>query len=176
LALIDHPSDAVRFAVTLTLPDNGDEAAIEGLIRLTADPCSDIRQSATSSFRRIDADNATIRSALQARLADDVRRIRHIAIAVLARRKDHSVLPLLEHELGGEVTYYLFEAATDLPDPTLCPALRTARGRMSGLAFEDERMKSLLDRDWLDAMAACGCPLDPGTPAPEPVETQPRAP
>ncbi|MCL2716290.1 MAG: HEAT repeat domain-containing protein [Alphaproteobacteria bacterium] len=176
LGLIDHSSSDVRFAVTLALSYNCDQATIEGMIRLTADPCSEVRKSATSNFRRIDADSPTIRSALQARLADDFLCIRHMAIAALAQRKDHSILPLLERELGGEVTHYLFDAATHLPDATLCPVLRTARGRMSGLAFEDEKMKSLFDDSWLEAMAACGCSRDAGTPDPEPVRPQPREP
>ncbi|MCL2716841.1 MAG: HEAT repeat domain-containing protein [Alphaproteobacteria bacterium] len=160
LTLIDHSSTAVRLGVAVALSRIRDAAAIDGLLRLTADPDCVIRNWATASFARIDADTAPIRAALHARLADKLPVIRHVAIDALAQRRDRTVLPFLRHELTGKATSLLFDAASKLGDPSLCPALRSARARMLSTPLFDRRLRPCWDHNWLKAMIACGCPID----------------
>lgn len=153
LKLALHSNAKVRFGVVMALTGYEDEAAIAGLIKLSSDDASDVRDWATFGLgQQIDVDSDQIRAALHARLVDINPDVRNEAIAGLARRKDNAVSSVLARELRVQVATPLFEAARDLADPSLCAALLAAREIGQPWRSHEEKV-------WLKAMAACGCPL-----------------
>lgn len=153
LKLALHSNAKVRLGVVIALTGHEDEAAIAGLIKLSSDDADDVRDWATFGLgQQIDLENEQIRAALHARLADTNPDVRNEAIAGLARRKDKAVSSALARELGVQVAKPLFEAARDLADPSLCAALLAARKIGQPWGAHEEKV-------WLEAMAACGCPL-----------------
>jgi HEAT repeat protein len=73
-----------------------DPAAIEVLLKLTADTDADVRDWATFGVGvQGDGDSNEIRDALMLRLADQDQDTREEAILALAKRKDRRVLPAL---------------------------------------------------------------------------------
>ncbi|MCL2716289.1 MAG: HEAT repeat domain-containing protein [Alphaproteobacteria bacterium] len=158
LPFIAHSNAELRSDVALALAGHDDEAAIEGLIRLSADPDDGVRALATLGFQQIDADSAAIRAALHARLTDCSDDIRDDAITALAQRNDRTVLPFLSQALTGPEPHLLLDLARKLEDPSLCPALEQAWNTISGHTA-DKPARDHWRKRWLAAMAACGCPV-----------------
>jgi HEAT repeat protein len=100
-------------------------AAIKALIELSRDKDSDVRDWATFGIgTMIDTDTHEIREALLARVTDPDDDTRGEALVGLARRKDERVLEPLINELTGEsVGLLAIEAAEELGNPRLGPAL-----------------------------------------------------
>ena len=157
LPLIGHSSVDLRMFVALVLSDHEDEAAIAGLIRLSADPHETVRDCATGGLALIDADSAAIRAALHARLTDSSAEARGQAIHALVEREDRAVLPFLAQELAGPRPHTFLEDALELADPSLCPALVQAGKTISSTRGDREAETRYWKNSWREAMAACGC-------------------
>jgi HEAT repeat protein len=81
---------------------------------------------------QIDTDTPEIREALHQRLNDPDADTRAEAMVGLARRKDLSALePILEGLSGDEVDDLVIEAAAELGDPRLLPALVELKSKWS---------------------------------------------
>jgi len=161
LELIGHKSADVRFGVVQALMGHEDEAAIAGLIRLSSDDDSDVRDWATFALgQMIDTDSAPIRSALHARLDDTVDDVKNEAIEGLASRGDRTVLPVLIRELEVQLAEPLLAAACHFADPTLCPALAIAGKQASEAKALGERLAGFWESRWRDAAIACSCPVN----------------
>jgi len=166
LKLVDHSNRKVRFDVVMALIGCGrkEEAAIDGLIKLSTDDDFLVRDWATFGLgTQVDADTVAIRAALYARLADDDDQVIIEAIKGLARRKDKTILPALTRALreqaGTPVLGAVHESETAAPS-LLCAALLEARRLLE--AQRGPLPADLWHEQWLEAMAACGCPLDIG--------------
>jgi len=157
LPLVDHPSELVRFGVARTLSGHDDEATIKALIRLSTDTEAEIRELATLCFAQIDADSTPIRAALRARIDDRYDEIREAAIRAMARRKDRSVLPFLFRELVGKNPFTLLEAAKQMADPSLCPALLQVQKRIAGRFAQNDHRALSWQSACQAAMDACDC-------------------
>lgn len=150
LPFVNHPHEDVRFSAVSALSCLEDERAINGLIQLSRDSDSDVRDWATFGLGSlIDTDTEAIRQALYERLSDTDEDTVGEAIVGLARRKDERVksyvLKCLEQMLYG--TLHL-EAAEELADPGFLPALYHFRENWEG------------EKNWIydrliDAIAAC---------------------
>jgi len=157
LPLFDHPSAQIRFLVALAISGHDDEATIQALIRLSADPEEEIREVATLSFTQVDADSAAIRAALHKRLDDRFGETKDAAIRALARRKDRSVLPFLFRELVGKHPFTLLEAAKQMADPSLCPALQQVWKKILGRIAHNQYEALSWQSACQAAMDACDC-------------------
>jgi HEAT repeat protein len=164
LKLIDHPNRHVRFDVVMALigcfaggsDSPQEEAAIAGLIKLSTDEDVQVRDWATSGLgKQVTADTVAIRTALYARLTDGDGQVMIEAIEGLARRKDKTVLPALVRALREQGGMPPLDAAHELASSPLCTALLEARKLL-----EAEPQTLLWHHQWLEAMTACGCPLD----------------
>jgi HEAT repeat protein len=121
-----HPSDEVRFGVVFGLLGQEDSEAIAGLIRLSADADPEVRDWATFGLgSQIDTDTPDIREALAARLSDSNANAAAEAMVGLARRRDRRARPFVIKTLeSGRPGNMDLEAAEELADPSLLPALR----------------------------------------------------
>jgi HEAT repeat protein len=132
IPLKDHPSADVRYAVVFGLLARDDPRAVATLIELSADEDADVRDWATFGLgSQTDQDTPELRAALAARLNDPDPTTRAEAMVGLARRKDGRVLgPLTEALHPDHFRRYdpredlVLEAAEELADPRLVPALR----------------------------------------------------
>ncbi len=131
--LKDHPSARVRDALVFGLLGQENDLAAEALIELSGDPDDEVRNWATFGLgQQIDIDPPGIREALIRRLDDPFDAVRGEALRGLAKRGDERVIESLIRELGiiaeaDEWWDYAFEAAENLPDPRLHPALMAAK-------------------------------------------------
>ncbi len=125
LRRIDHPNEDVRFSIIAGLSWHDDPAAIDGLIRLTRDVDSDVRDWAAFGLGTLtDFDSPTLRDALASILDDPDDDVRGEAMVGLAKRKDLRALPAIERELRSESHSLLcVEAAELLGHPSLLPLL-----------------------------------------------------
>jgi hypothetical protein len=156
--LVRHPLSSVRFAVVHALSAQEDAVAVAGLIELSNDEDSDVRDWATFGLgQRIEADNAEIREALRARLTDTDPDTRLEAISGLALRKDAGVIDHIIAALeAGEVGASIYDAVTDLASPTFCKHLKGTK--QSGQALPEAVAKSdYLQSAWQEAVSACRC-------------------
>ncbi len=146
-ALRDHPSADVRYAVVCGLLCQEDPAAVSAMIELSRDPDDDVRNWATFGLgSQIDLDTPEIREALWARIEDSHDETRGEAIVGLARRNDDDVVPIIKARLeAGWCGALALEAAVEVADGSLLPALHRLRGKASP-------NESLLER----AIEACG--------------------
>jgi HEAT repeat protein len=160
LMLKKHPSEEVRFGVTLGLLRQEDERAIDALIELSQDTDTDVRNWATfglGSQIELDTpeslellDTPRVRDALYARVTDPDDEIRGEALLGLALRQDARVIEPLLAELQQVTEWsFAFEAAEQLGDARLLPALLKLKDEWTG------------EQDWfyqalLDAIDACG--------------------
>jgi HEAT repeat protein len=132
LSLKGHPDSLVRYGVAFGLAGKETPEAIQGLIELSADPSRGVRDWATFGLgSQTDLDTPQLRAALAARLNDPDLTTRGEAMVGLARRKDERVLgPLTEALRPDHFRRYdscedlVLEAAEELADPRLVPALR----------------------------------------------------
>jgi HEAT repeat protein len=123
--LKNHPDENVRDGVVFGLLTQDDERAINALIELSTDVDSDVRDWATFGIgSMIETDTPAIRDALLARTTDEDANTRGEAMVGLARRHDERVVDIVLAELeAGWYGSLLFEAATEIADPRLYPAL-----------------------------------------------------
>jgi len=147
--LADHSDSLVRYGVVLGLLTREDEDSIAALIRLSADQDADVRDWATFGLgKQIDLDTPAIRDALAARLYDADGPTRGEAMVGLAIRRDERVIPALLAALAmdeddfGERYDLVLEAADELADPRLLPALLARQGRTT----DDLSLQSVITR------------------------------
>jgi HEAT repeat protein len=120
-----HPDPQIRFGVVFALLGHAHDDAIKTLIQLSADPDDEVRDWATFGLgTQIEDDTPAIRAALTARLADPHKDTRDEALVGLAHRHDPGVIdPLLRELQSGYVGQLDVEAARQMADPRLYPAL-----------------------------------------------------
>ncbi|HZO75953.1 MAG TPA: HEAT repeat domain-containing protein [Ktedonobacteraceae bacterium] len=123
--LKSYPDGDVRFGVVMGLLALEDKLAVETLIELSRDTDADVRDWATFGLgSQIELDTPAIREALAARLTDEDGDTRGEAMVGLARRHDTRMLePLLAELENGYAGSLLLEAATEIAEPRLYPAL-----------------------------------------------------
>jgi HEAT repeat protein len=121
----NHPDEEVRLGVVSGLWTYEDERAINTLIERSTDPAVKVRDWATFGIgEMIETDTPAIRAALMARLTDEDGDTRGEALVGLARRHDKCVVePMLAELEAGWYGSLLFEAAAEIGDPRLYPAL-----------------------------------------------------
>jgi hypothetical protein len=108
LSFLSYEAEEIRFAVVMALSCIEDMKAIRGLIILSRDKISCIRDWATFSIgTQSNLDNDEIRKALYARCTDRHHDTRMEAISGLAKRKDEGVKPYLEKEFSACTVYVL---------------------------------------------------------------------
>ena len=132
LPLKSHPSDDVRLAVAraLSARDSRPET-LDTLVALSADPNRDVRSWATFNLASQESvDSPALRDALLARLTEADLEIQGEAFLGLALRKDPRLFePLLAALSARTVGALAVEAALELQDPRLYPALVALRDR-----------------------------------------------
>jgi hypothetical protein len=130
----DHPDPDIRYAVTFALAGQDDDRAISTLIALTRD--SDVRARDWATFdlaSQTEWDSPELRAALWARLGDTDNITRGKALKGLALRKDDRAVEAVLAELTGPDPHEnAIEAAEQLADPRLAPALEALRERWPG--------------------------------------------
>lgn len=148
-----HEDADVRKSAAFGLSGYHDQTAVDAIIELSSDPDRDVRDIAThfGLDSLCGPDTPGIHEALLRRIDDEDAEIRAEALLGLAHRNDDRVIEPLINELqkqsSQEVVYdYLFEAAFDMADQRLCPALL------------DFKVKRGANYPYLeDALIACGC-------------------
>jgi hypothetical protein len=129
VAYAAHPDAAVRLAaarsLTTAMYEDPDDAGLDALLRLSADPDPEVRNWATFGFGwQLPVDSTAIREALWARTTDPYPEARQEGIRGLARRRDRRVVPLVAALLRADAAHvFTFDAAGFLGDPALLPAL-----------------------------------------------------
>ncbi len=130
----NHPDDDVRYSVAYALAGHDSEQAIQALIELSEDSSAQVRDWATFALgSQTELDTPALREALVRRLHDDDSTTAGEAMVGLARRKDGRVLNSLLEELqperllANDEHQFAVEAAEELADPRLLPALRRVR-------------------------------------------------
>ena len=129
LSLAGHPSAEVRFSAAAAIPRACGFAArpeaVEVLLRLTADPDSDVRDWACFGLGQLEADGPRVRDALAARLDDPDVDTRCEALTALAVTGDpRAYAKLVERLAAGDLSTLEIEAAGELADPRLRAALQ----------------------------------------------------
>lgn len=129
--LRNHPDVEVRWGVVWGLSTQTNALAIKTLIELTEDKETKVRDWATFELgQQIDTDTPEIRDALAKRLNDRHYDTRCEALLGLARRKDERVIkPLIKALLAKRVGRLAIEAAQEMGDPRLLPALIALQAR-----------------------------------------------
>ena len=155
IRLKGHPDEDVRYSVAVGLTGDPDDIVTATLIELSADVASDVRDWATFRLGMMEAAPPEVLDALVERVADEDEDTRAEAIVGLSRRKDQRALePLIEclNQLkAGESQGYdyaeglLYEAAAELENPRLCPALLKLESRTAVYGSLS------------DAIVKCGC-------------------
>ncbi|MDQ3704127.1 MAG: HEAT repeat domain-containing protein [Chloroflexota bacterium] len=152
LKLVDHLDHEVRYHLAISLSQTDDARAIEGLIALSTDPDSHVRDWAMFGLgSQTDVDTPALREALLARITDTDYNTRCEALVGLAKRNDPRVLEPLIHELQSDsLGLMVLEAASQYADSRLCPVLLKLKEKWLG--DEDSHTVSLQD-----ALVSCGC-------------------
>jgi HEAT repeat protein len=159
LALMDDEDEDVRFRATAGLSVSADDEPAQGpvvdaLLKALGDPCAEVRDWAAFALGvQRDVDTPQVRDALLARLSDDDEADTAGEAAVgLARRGDPGGFePLLERLSGTDVGNLWVEAAAELGDARLLPALLQLKS--AGWQDDDPR-PGVLDQ----AIARCSTP------------------
>ena len=133
--LITHPSVEVRYAVTHALgsfwaghwethPELQPTVG-QALLVLTRDPDEDVRDWAVFGLHQGCHDTPEVRACFWRALDDPCPDVRGEAAAGLAKFRDRSFLPRLEQLLreDDDLPVAYFEAAEEVEDPTLLPAV-----------------------------------------------------
>jgi HEAT repeat protein len=144
LRFVAHPDDDIRYAVAFALAGRDDERAIAALITLTTDASVKVRDWATFGLAsQTDWDGPQLRTALRARLTDPDNVTRGEALKGLASRRDPGAVEAVIAELcGPDPSEYAVEAAEELAEPRLVPALEALRGRV----FAGEWLEGVIER------------------------------
>ena len=126
-----HTDVDMRQSVVQGLWTQTNALAIKTLIELTEDKEDKVRDWATFGIgQMIDADTPEIREALVRRLKDRHYNTRCEALAGLARRKDERVIkPLIKALKAKRIGSLTLEAAQEIGDPRLLPALLPLQAR-----------------------------------------------
>jgi len=153
-----HPDEDVRFGVVHGLGWHNRPAAIDAMIELSRDVDDDVRDWATFYLAGLNEsgtpeitfiDTPEIREVLWDRVSDSYADARMEAFVGLAYRKDPRIVePLLEELAGDSVAMLAIEAAGELGDPRLLPALLELKDWWPGDSKWDAE---LLDK----AIASC---------------------
>lgn len=140
----DHPDERVRHGAVFGLLCQENELAIQTLMELSSDPDTDVRDWATFGLgSQVETDTPAIREALVARLTDEDENVRGEAMVGLARRHDRRMVePLLTDLEAGWFGSLSTEAAAEIGDPRLYPALMRLREEWEG-DKDDWRCKKL---------------------------------
>jgi HEAT repeat protein len=135
LARAAHDDVEMRYAVAWALPQVSEEPrAVAALLALSRDADADVRDWATFGLgtQLAELDTPEIRAALLERTRDDDAGARGEALMGLVRRRDPRALELIRAELAREdITVLTAEAAGELADPSLAPALRALYNRVA---------------------------------------------
>ncbi len=152
-ALRGHPDASVRLMVAVWLPwsftDPPEPHGVDALLALMEDEDSDVRDWATMALGiRPEIDSPEVRAALVARVRDTDEETRSEALAGPARRQDACVLePLIAKLSSGRVGWNDLEAAEELADPQLVPALEGLREWWPGDSeYEQELLEQTIAR------------------------------
>jgi HEAT repeat protein len=135
LRFATHSDPDIRDAVAFALGGvHEDERAIAALIGLTTDTSVKVRDWATFALGSLSEwDSPELRAALLARLSDSDNETRGEALKGLARRKDERTADAIIAELDGPDPHlYAVDAAKELADPRLIPALEALRAEWIG--------------------------------------------
>lgn len=141
LSYVEDGYPAVRESVAGALPlmfagDDMSADAVKALITLTCDSDPDVRDWATFSLgKQGRADSDEIRNALAARLDDEEADTRFEAAVGLARRGDPRALAAVASRLDDRpatICLLDLDAAAELADPILLPALERIRIQWTG--------------------------------------------
>lgn len=132
--LRNHADADVRFGVVQAMSRHDDPLAIQSLIELSRDEDEDVRDWATFGLGSMtEVDTPEIREALLARLDDTHEDAREEALVGLARRKDNRVFePIFDALTSESVGILALEAAEELGDPRLAPALMSLKESWEG--------------------------------------------
>lgn len=130
LRFAGHPDPDIRYGVTFALAGRDDPNAIAALIALTTDVSVKVRDWATFDLgSQTEWDSPELRAALCERLGDSDNITRGEALKGLALRRAEGVVEAVEAELRGPDPHSnAIEAADELADPRLVPALEALRG------------------------------------------------
>ena len=150
--LYEPTSEFLKLLANGLVPLSDDEfgdANLQRLIGFTNDRDVANRDWATFLLSGTDADTPQIKAALHLRLADENQTVQEEALVGLAKRRDASVLPLLNDCLqAGALSKMILEAAAYFAEPALCELLRPLK------PWADELS---LDHLWEEACANCEC-------------------
>ncbi|MDY6783328.1 MAG: HEAT repeat domain-containing protein [Cyanobacteriota bacterium] len=146
IELKNHPSPKARFGVVYGLLGQEDNRAIAALMELASDPDYEVRNWATFGLGScVDADTPALRSVLWQQWQqltpenfedDENHEIYGEALVGLARRKDERIVKLLLEEFSSHrVGILTLEAAGELGDTRLYPALLEVREWWSGSEY-----------------------------------------
>lgn len=129
-----HPDPDIRYGVTFALAVQNDTRAIATLILLTTDANVKARDWATFALgSQTKWDSPELRAALWSRTADPDTTTRGEALKGLAKRRAKRTADAIIAELDGpDPSGYAVEAAEELADPRLVPALERLRTRWAG--------------------------------------------
>ena len=141
VALTRDPDGDVRWQAVSSLPLAAGSPpaaeAVQGLLAALADEDAEVRDQAVFGLGlQLDVDTPEVRDALAAHLDDERGDTAAQAARALAQRGDERVLPVLERRLDppdeeslADLEDGWVEAAADLADPRLLPALQALRAR-----------------------------------------------
>lgn len=147
LPFISAQEIIIRRAAVSALTGIQTMKAIRGLIMLSKDRYSDIRNWATFAIgTQTDVDNADIRKALYARCTDSHHDTRMEAIYGLAKRKDEGVKAYLEKEFS-DCTVYVLESIQELHAVEYLPRLKAM--------LEETESNPDTDQYWLGHLQEC---------------------
>ncbi|MDK2125226.1 HEAT repeat domain-containing protein [Parachitinimonas caeni] len=132
VALASHPSVDMRNAVAYALGGYDNEAAIHALIKLATDSSDIVRDWATFALGSLSSsDMPAIGEQLWVNTQDPVEDVRIEAYMGLAARRDSRIIPALEKLMHDPDCHsWVFDAANQLADAALYPALADAMGRI----------------------------------------------
>lgn len=128
-----HPNAELRLSITHGLNWRKEEPALMALLELMGDSDDEVRNWATFHVGQTqDADSDQVRDALIQRLNDSYDAVRGEALKGLAERQDERAIEPLIRELEMIVEAEdwwdgVFEAAVNMPDSRLYPALIAAK-------------------------------------------------
>ncbi len=148
--LSHHPNSDIRYGVVLGLLRSREQAAVRVLIILSRDEDDDVRDWATFGLgSQLDLDTPAIRDALWERIRDENDDVRGEALVGLAERKDLRIVePLIDELQSGSIGVLALEAAREIADVRLVPALSELQESWSE---DNDRHSQLLS----EAIAAC---------------------